>query len=230
MKKSMFIPWVVSLLLAGCNLGTSAKPTPTPPGPGLFDSVSTETSSQNPAVSLTPIFTPTATPLPPVAPSVCADPQVTSLIDSLRTSMLTADGALLGSLVSPDGMDVRYFRNGRVVTYTPYQAQFLYETTYPVEWGSDPASGIEKRGSFHDVIVPDLVKLLEQPYTLHCNEIRHGGASYEVAWPYDRDFYSIHFTGTEANGFLDWHTWVVGVEYDNGRPYIYALMPFHWEP
>lgn len=229
-RDGVFITLIGLLILTGCNLGTSAGPTPTQPVPALFDFVSTETPSPIPAVALTPVFTATATPIPPVAPNVCADSSVVALIDSLRTSILSADGALLGSLVSPNSMEVRYFRTGTVVTYTPYQAGFLFETTFQANWGMHPASGIEKQGSFHDVIVPELVKIFNQPYTLHCNEIRHGGASYNVTWPYNKDFYSIHFVGTEVNGFLDWHTWVVGVEYDDDTPRIYALMQFFWEP
>lgn len=218
------------LLLTGCNIGSSADPTPTPLVPVIPAFVSSGTPAPLLVDPLTPVFTATATPIPPVAPNVCSDPAVISSIDSLKASMLSADGTLLGSLVSPNGMEVRYFRNGTVVTYTPYQAGFLFETTFQANWGDDPASGLEKQGSFHDVIVPKLVEIFNQPYTLHCNEIRHGGATYEVSWPYDRDFYSIHFTGTETNGFLDWHTWVVGIEYTNGKPSIYALMQFYWEP
>jgi len=78
--------------------------------------------------------------------------------------------------------------------------------------------------------VPELVKIFNRPYTLHYNEVRCGGATYEVSWPYKKDFYSIYFNSTEQNGYLDWHTWVVGVEYDNNKPFIYALTNFFWEP
>jgi hypothetical protein len=230
-KMTFLVLEVVSLVLTGCGIGSSATvPTPTQPASISIDLVTTETPSSIAVPILTPIFTPTATPIPPVAPNVCTDPLAVALIDSLRTSLLSADGALLSSLVSPNGMEVRYFRDGTAVTYTPYQAGFLFETTFQANWGSHPASGLEKIGSFHEVVVPDLVKIFNQPYTLHCNEIRHGGASYNITWPYKKDFYSIHFMGTEANGFLDWHTWVVGVEYSNGKPYIYAMMQFFWEP
>jgi hypothetical protein len=59
-----------------------------------------------------------------------------------------------------------------------------------------PEAANRRRG-FHDVIVPDLEKVFNQAYTLHCNELKHGGASYDVSWPYDKDFYSIYFPGTE---------------------------------
>jgi len=101
---------------------------------------------------------------------------------------------------------------------------------FEVNWGTEPGSGAEKIGSFHDVVVPELVKAFNQPYTHHCNELKHGGATYELEWPYEGDFYSVYFPGMEANGFLDWHTWVVGVQYVNNKPLIYALMQFFWEP
>lgn len=219
--KTASLVLIGTFLLTGCGLGGSADLTPTPLAPNSPGFVSTGTAS------LAPLPAVTAT---PVTQAVCTDPAVVALIDSLKTSMLTADGALLGSLVSPNGMEVRYFRNGTAITYTPHQAGFLFETTFEANWGPEPGSGMDKTGSFHDVIVPDLVKIFNQPYTLHCNEVKHGGATYEVTWPYQKDFYSIHFTGTEQYGFLDWHTWVVGVEYDNNKPLIYALMNFFWEP
>jgi hypothetical protein len=164
-------------------------------------------------------------------PNVCIDPQVTAMIDSLKAAVLTSDGTLLSSVVSPErGMDVAFFRDGNVINYRPEQAKFLFETTFEANWGTEPGSGAEKIGSFHAVVVPDLVKAFNQPYALHCNELKHGGATYEPEWPYEGNFYSVYYPGTETNGFLDWHTWAVGVEYVNNKPYIYALVPFFWEP
>lgn len=218
----MFLVLVFSFLLAGCRISGSASPTPTPLPTDFLNFVSTGTPS--------PLSVVSATPPPSFAQAVCTDPAVAVLLDSFKAAMLNADGTLLSSLVSPNGMEVRYFRDGTAITYSPYQAGFLFETTYQADWGAEPGSGLEKTGSFHDVIVPAMVKVFNQPYTLHCNEIRHGGATYEVKWLYGKDFYSIHFAGTQANGFLDWHTWVVGVEYSENKPYIYALMQFFWEP
>jgi len=156
---------------------------------------------------------------------------VTALIDSFKSAALKSDGPLLSSLVSPArGMDVAFFRDGTVITYDQEHAKFLFETTFQVDWGAEPGSGAAKKGSFHDVVVPKLKESFNQSYTLHCNELSHGGASYELKWPYQGEFYSVYFPGTEANGNMDWHTWVMGIEYVNGKPYIYALMQFFWEP
>jgi hypothetical protein len=168
---------------------------------------------------------------PPNPATICGDPQVTALIDSFKSAILTSDGPLLSSLVSPArGMDVAYFRDGTVITYQPEHAKFLFETTFEVDWGTEPGSGAMKRGSFHDVVLPELVRIFNQPYTLHCNELKHGGATYEPVWEYQSEFYSIHFPGTPENGNMDWHTWVMGIEYVSGKPYVYALMQFFWEP
>jgi hypothetical protein len=204
------------ILLTACTRSSATPPTPTQPVLVIPTLISTG--------ALT-------TPTPVIASSICNDPQAAALIDSLKSSMLTSNGETLGSLVSPTrGMEVRWVRYGTAVTYTQEQARFLYETTFEVNWGDEPGSGMEKVGAFHDVIVPDLVRLFNQPYSLHCNELKHGGATYELEWPYQGNFYSVHFPGTEQYGFMDWHTWVIGIEYANGKPYIYAMLQFFWEP
>ncbi len=220
------------ILLSGCNPASPASPTliPTDPVQPTVIFEATATPAFTPIATFTPIPAEAATPIPPVTRNVCTDPKVVAMINTFITAVLTEDGELLGSVVSPDGMEVRYFRDGNAINYLPDQAKFLFETTFEADWGLEPGSGLPKIGSFHDVVVPDLVRIFNQPYTLYCNELRHGGATYELTWPYNKDFYSIHFAGTEANGFLDWHTWVVGVEYINDEPYIYALTQFFWEP
>ena len=212
------------VLLAACT-PADAIPTLTP----LPFATPTFISGGAPIATTNPL-TPGVTP-PQGTGNICTDPQVPALIDSLKNAVLNSDGPLLASLVSPaSGMDVRYFRDGTVVNYRADQATFLFETTYEVDWGLAPGSGEMRRGSFHDVIVPDLQRLFNQPYTLHCNELKYGGVTYEPAFPYDKGFYSIHFPGTQPNSSLDWHTWVAGIEYVDGRPYLYALMQLFWEP
>lgn len=213
------------LLFAACGSpATSPVATPT------FLALPTSTFSVGTAPALTPgVSYPGPGSTNPA--TICDNPQVLALIDSFKQAILESDGQLLSSLVSPSrGMDVAYFRDGTVITYRQEHARFLFETTFEVDWGTEPGSGAMKSGSFHDVIVPALVGMFSQPYTLHCNELKHGGATYEMVWEYQGEFYSIHFPGTPANGNLDWQTWVMGIEYVNGKPYVYALIQFFWEP
>jgi len=167
------------------------------------------------------------------APSnFCTDGQVTALINSFKTALQTSDGPLLASLVSPThGMEARLFRNGRVVTYDQTHAKFLFDSTYVVNWGLAPASGLATSGSFHQLIIPALLDVFNKNYTLTCNQVTVGGASYPTTWPYSGiSFYSAYYPGSQGNGNLDWHTWLVGMHYVNGKPYLYAIMQFQWEP
>jgi hypothetical protein len=57
-----------------------------------------------------------------------------------------------------------------------------------------------------------------------------GGTTYDAKWPYPGvNYYSLYFPGTAANGNMDWHTWVIGMEYVGGKPYIHSMMQFEWE-
>jgi hypothetical protein len=235
MHTKRILVFLMSLILSAAVVTSCGSPATAPAATPTFLALPTSTLLLSTPSPLTPGASP-AVPngsvTAPANPStICTDPQVTTLIDSFKTAILTSDGTLLSSLVSPSrGMDVAYFRDGTVITYQPEHAKFLFETTFVVDWGTEPGSGQMKSGSFHDVIVPELVGIFNQPYTLHCNELKHGGATYEMIWEYENEYYSIHFPGTQANGNLDWQTWVMGIEYVSGKPYIYALIQFFWEP
>ena len=235
MHTKRILVFLMSLILSAAVVTSCGSPATPPAATPTFLALPTSTLLLSTPSPLTPGASP-AVPngsvTAPANPStICTDPQVTTLIDSFKTAILTSDGTLLSSLVSPSrGMDVAYFRDGTVITYQPEHAKFLFETTFVVDWGTEPGSGQMKSGSFHDVIVPELVSIFNQPYTLHCNELKHGGATYEMIWEYENEYYSIHFPGTQANGNLDWQTWVMGIEYVSGKPYIYALIQFFWEP
>lgn len=222
-------------LVAGCASPTTPPPpTQLPPASATPPLAGSPTPFPLTLEAVTPLpGVVTATPAPGTtsAANICTDPKVMALIDSFEKAMLTADGDLMSSLISPTRyMDVAFFRDGTVMTYTPEQAQVFFETTFEADWGAAPGSGETVTGSFHEVVVPEIVKALNQPYTPYCNELKHGGASYELEWPYEGEFYSLYFPGTETNGNLDWHTLVLGIEYVGGKPYIYALMRFFWEP
>ena len=229
---TIFIGFV---LLVGCTFPSA--PVPLTPTPLVFPTSTLFIVPQTPALpaatlggAITPAPGQTAS-SPSNPATICNDPKVTALIDSFKSAILNSNGSLLSSLVSPSrGMDVAFFRDGTVITYDQNHAKFLFETTYQVDWGAEPGSGAAKKGSFHDVVVPKLRESFNQPYELHCNELSHGGATYELKWPYQGEFYSVYFPGTAANGNMDWHNWVMGIEYVNGKPYVYALMQFFWEP
>ncbi len=235
---------------AACSvLGAPAQPSPTPKGhpkpTGTSEPAGAPLGSPTSQSAVLPSTTPpSATPPPATAPvaaasatsgpvsDFCSDSRVTSLIDSFKSAVLTSNGPLLGTLVSPaHGMDARLLRNGRVVNYDPEHAKFLFVSTFSVDWGLAPASGLPTQGSFHDLIVPALTDVFSRAYRLTCDQIQVGGTTYQAAWPYTGiDFYSVYYPGTTANGNLDWHTWLLGLDYESSKPYLYAIMQFQWEP
>ncbi len=230
------------VLTTGCTLSLYSTPavpsSPTAPVIPTFLStpsaipviVNTAVASTMPT---TVVVQPTSPlPMQTVPPNFCADGQASGLITRLKNALQTSNGELLAALVSPShGMEVRKFHDGRVVKYDPLHAKFLFDSIYEVNWGPAPASGLDAIGPFHEMILPDLLETFNKDYTLTCNRIQVGGASYPTLWPYAGiNFYSVHFPGTAANGNLDWSTWLVGMEYVNNHPYLYALLPFRWEP
>jgi hypothetical protein len=172
--------------------------------------------------------------MPPVAPtsSFCLDTRPPAVVGLLKTALLTKDGLLLASLIDPvHGMDAQLLRNGTVVNYDRAHAKYLFESNYSVDWGPAPGSGLQVQGPFRELFVPALLDVLTKGYSLICNRLQVGGASFTPIWPYPAiDFYSIYFPGTQANGGLDWQTWVAGMRTVDGKTYLYAITQFRWEP
>ncbi len=167
-----------------------------------------------------------------VAPSsFCADGKVNTLLDNLKKSLNNSDGQLLSSLVSPvHGLDLLFFRSGTVANYSQEEAKWVFQSEYVVNWGSGP-SGIDTKGTFRSVPLPELLTVLNSPYDLYCNDATQAGAV-EAAWPPEYsnvNFYAIYKPGSPGVE-MDWHTWLAGIEYFKGKPTLFALIHFVWEP
>jgi len=166
--------------------------------------------------------------------SFCADERVKSLLQGLENAVTALDGKLMMTLVSPaHGLDVGYIRDGTVVNYSVEEASWIFDSTYIVEWGIGAGNGELLSGTFPEVVLPPLQNVFKK-MTLSCNEIGLGGATYEVEWPIEYtniNFYSLHNPGNDPTyEGLDWQTWLVGVEYVDGKPYLFSLLHYQWEP
>lgn len=231
------------LLVTGCTLPVYGKPLPSPTLlilPTFTSLPPTVAPTSQAAITAAPNPFPTlagnaVTSIPvtqSVQTSFCEDGNVTALINRFKSALQASNGTQLASLVSPvHGMDARLFRNGRVVNYDRKHAKFLFKSTYSVNWGIAPGSGLVTTGAFHELVIPALLEVLNKNYTLTCNQIQVGGTTYQAVWPYTGiNFYSVFYSGSQGNGSLDWHTWLLGMDYTNGVPYLYAIMQLQWEP
>lgn len=167
------------------------------------------------------------------ASSFCGDGQVTALLEAFKTAILNKNAEQLAALVSPlHGVTVQYLRSGKTATYTSDKALWLFTSTYQMDWGVQPGSGLELKGSFHEEVLPKLVDVLGSSYTLACNNPQTGGASYTYHWPFEygnMNFYSLYRPG-KAGDEQNWRTWLVGIEYTNNKPYLFLLVHLFWEP
>jgi hypothetical protein len=224
----------IAVITSGCTLrlsnGQASLPMPSPLPTRAVDSTMAA-PTPIPTASTSPTPTPVFTATPTSLPDFCDDPRPKVLIDNFKSALQTSDESLFASLVSPDhGVEVRLFRNGPVFNYDQQHARLLFDSTDRIDWGTSP-SGWETKGSFNDVVVPALLKTFNKDYMLDCNRVEIGGAKYMAIWPYAGvNFYSVYYPGAPANNFLDWRTWMIGMEYVDGKPYLYAIMQFFWEP
>ena len=220
------------LVLIACSLQASPASTPTslPTAISQMTAAPSSTFTAVPAFTQTPV--PTQTTVATTIPAFCNDPQARELIASFSNAIATSNGELLASLISPArGMDVRFYRDGKVINYDVEHARFVFETTFQADWGLSFGSGQPTVGAFKDILLPSLKKVFVANAEVTCNQIKTGGTTYVAEWPYPyMDFYSVHFPGTDQYGGLDWETWLAGMDHVGGRPYIAALMHFVWEP
>jgi hypothetical protein len=163
----------------------------------------------------------------------CADPGVPELFSRLLAVFEGNDSSLFGPIIGPvHGVTVTYIHAGNSRVYYPDTDTDILGSTEIMDWGFAPGSGLPVQGTFFDLVRPDLVAVLNSGYEARCDQIALGGASYEVVWPFEWQnihFYSLYKPGS-ADQELDWMTWLVGVDYVDGLPYLYSLNRYTWEP
>ena len=166
--------------------------------------------------------------------SFCADVRVKPLLIELENAVKTKDAEALMKLVSPlHGLDVTFIRGGMVANYSIEEASWVFQSTYVVDWGIAAGSGELVSGTFPDVVLPAIQDVFKNMQTT-CNELVLGGATYVADWPMEYsniNFYSLYNPGNDPTyEGLDWRTWLVGVEYVGGEPYLFSLIHYQWEP
>jgi hypothetical protein len=169
--------------------------------------------------------------LPPA--SFCADGRVNTLITSLDSALTGGNGELLANLTSPThGADVRLWRFGNAINFDREHIRWVFESTYPHNWGAAPASGMDTTGSFQEAVLPKLQDVFNASYSLTCDSLGTAPQYGSNPWPVeyaDVNYYTAFKAGTPGVD-LDWRYWLVGVEFVQGQPYLFALIHFNWEP
>ena len=166
--------------------------------------------------------------------SFCSDTRIGTLITNIGNALKTSNGGTLAALVSPaHGWTVSLWRNGNAVVFDREHAQWVFVSTYAHDWGAAPASGLDTVGAIHVMVLPKLLDVFNASgYSLGCNLVQTGGASYDTSWPAkyaNVNFYSVYKPGPAGNE-NSWRTLLIGVEYVQNQPYIFSTTQLEWEP
>ncbi len=169
--------------------------------------------------------------IPPA--TFCASTSVNTFIANLDTALTTRNGTQLSGLVSPaHGMTVYLWRYGNPVTFMANDALWVFDTTYEHRWGEAPGSGLATNGSFHSAVLPFLQEVFNASYSLTCNSLGTAAQYGSEPWPLlytNVNYYTVLKPGTPGID-LDFRYFLVGVEFVQGQPYVFALIHFAWEP
>jgi len=157
----------------------------------------------------------------------CADARVLQLLDSVGQAMVNRDGALLASLSSPRrGLEISLDWRGPRVAIPPGQIGGIFQSSDTIDWGIN-SSGVALHGSFSLVVLPFLDRVLGAQSVLTCDEIGAGSILREIRWPSEyanMNYYSSYRPPEEGGSEYSWATWLAGVEYVQGHPYLAALV------
>lgn len=169
-----------------------------------------------------------------VSPSAfCADERVDDLRRELIAAVTAQDGDAFSSLINPQrGVVIRYQWYMDEMLLSADQVVTQFDSGEDRVWGQLADSGIELRGSFTQVVLPKLLDVLENPHQEACNQLVLGDSPKDLPWPSEFDnlnFLALHRAAPEGGNGYDWRTWILGIEYVDGKPTLGLLLQYSIE-
>ncbi|NIS79426.1 MAG: hypothetical protein GTO14_04275 [Anaerolineales bacterium] len=160
----------------------------------------------------------------------CADPRVLTILETLGRSILEQDGQSLLGIVNPNrGLIFRHNWWNPEVAVAPESVSGIFSDLTEIEWGVLSGSDFPIRGSFQQLIIPQLLDVFEHEPQVSCNELLIGLTTREMIWRGEYrnlNFYAFHRPAPTGGNDFDWRTWVVGIEYLGGQPYLTLLIQY----
>jgi hypothetical protein len=159
----------------------------------------------------------------------CADSRVTALIDQLKDSVNQSNGNTFASIVSPThGVNVNLWAYASPNNFNTSTTSTIFTSGASYNWGGGP-SGTADIGTFSQVIQPKLQDVFNAPdMATYCDDLTN---VFPLAnpWPYTNiRYYNLYKPATSQQ--FDFRTWLIGVEYVNGQPYLHSMVSIVWEP
>ena len=167
-----------------------------------------------------------------VAPAhFCEDTGVSDLLTELELAIREQNGERLFGVVSPrHGLTVQVLPNGNRHRFDDTDVRGLFQSDESFDWGTHPYTGEQHTGTFFEEVATDLeATIAGANAVVQCNDLVLGGHAYDVRLApslANFNFYTLHFPGSDEYSNMDWSTWMVGVEYSEGVPYVVSLVHF----
>ncbi|HEX9332068.1 MAG TPA: hypothetical protein VF896_09285, partial [Anaerolineales bacterium] len=161
----------------------------------------------------------------------CADTNIPILIEQLKGSMNQSNGDMFAGLVSPThGVNVHLWAHSPAVNFSTTSAKTVFTSTDIYNWGTGP-SLTPDTGTFKDIIQPKLQEVLNAPnMETYCDNLTNISPSTLNPWPYPNiHYYNLYKPSTPSTD-LNFRTWLIGFEYINNQPYLYAMVTIVWGP
>lgn len=163
----------------------------------------------------------------------CANPATQSIVSEVQAAVASSDSARLAALVHPTrGLWLRMNWWNEEVGLSSAEVNNFFTDPTVHDWGIQDGSGAPITGSVAEVAVPPLqADLNAAGAQIACNEILQGGTAGLVVTPpkyMGINYYSVHRPPATEDDF-DWGTWVIGIEYYNGTPFLTYLVHYEWE-
>jgi hypothetical protein len=167
----------------------------------------------------------------------CDDERIDKLVDEFSQAIKNQDSEALSRLVSPvQGLTIQHnWWNPAVKLDSNEAIRNIFFSTTDFDWGTTEGSGEPLVGSFKDMILPKLQDVVGSDYTRHCNVLESGtsagGTAGTLTWPaeYANMNYVALYRAVPAGDEMNWRTWVIGIDYVGGVPYIASIVHYAWE-
>lgn len=162
--------------------------------------------------------------------SFCSDARIMAILDTLGKAITDMDGHVLAPVVNPRrGLIIRHNWWNPEVIFSPEAVNDLYSDLTEFEWGVLSGSSFPIQGSFQEVIAPQLRDTFENEPQIGCNELLIGRSTRDMIWlgEYENlNFYAFYRPAPAGGNDFDWRTWVAGIEYLQGQPFLTLLIQF----
>jgi hypothetical protein len=166
------------------------------------------------------------------AQAFCSDAAARRIVDDFKVALQGRDGPLLARLVHPKrGLLVRLNWWNPEVRFSQPAVETVFNSDTSYDWGVEDGSGQSLVGSFKVVVQPLLEADFSGTPQVHCNNLVAGGSAGIIQLPFEYsavNYYAI-FRPPAADSEFDWGTWVLGIEYWSGKPYLSFLVHYEWE-